>query len=151
MLANSFSIQAKYIFRATALNGNILIFFQGFRSSPQVLICPPVVVSSTGRREPDPLLYRHQFCMPELRKQSSVFIHKSNTDNTEVALGSRCCNTYRHKRLQQHMSLGRLIFFPSVLSPHSLTLLRQQSFMTCISAAPTYVRKQNLVFLKSNF
>lgn len=47
------------------------------------------------------------------------------------------------------MSLGRLNFFSPVLSPHSLTLLRQQSFMTCISAAPIYVREQNLVFLKS--
>lgn len=131
MLANSFSIQAKYIFRATVLNGILLIFLQGFRSCPQVLICLPVVMSSTGRRESDPLLYRHQFCM-----QSPVLTHKSNPDNTEAAVGSRCCNTYRHKTLTATHVLGRLIFFSSLLSPHSLTLLKQQSFLTCISANP---------------
>lgn len=50
------------------------------------------------------------------------------------------------------MSLGKLVIFSSLLSPCSSTLLRQQSFRTRFSAAPIYVRQQNLVsFLKSIF
>lgn len=130
-------------------NGILLIFLQGFRSCPQALIFLTVLMSSTGRSESGPLLWKHQFCTQSYASRA-MYCHESNTDNTEVAVGSRCCNTYRHERLQQHMSLGKLIIFSSLLSPCSSTLLRQQSFRTCFSAAPMYVREQNLVsFLKS--
>ena len=106
-------------------------------------------MSSTGRRDAGSLLCRHQFCTQNYTSRA-MYCHGSNTDNTEVAVGSRCFNTYRHERLQQHVSLGKLIIFSSLLSPCSSTLLRQRSFRTCFSAAPMYVREQNLVsFLKS--
>lgn len=117
MLANSFSIQVKYAFEAPVLNGILLIFLQGFRSCPQILIFLTVWMSSTGRREAGPLLLRYQFCAQSCASRVT-YCRQSNTDNTKVAVESRCCNTYRHERLQQHMSLGKTNHVPlSALFP----------------------------------
>lgn len=45
-----------------------------------------------------------------------MYSHRDYTDNGEVAVGSRCCNTYGHERLQQHVSLGKEMFLLSVQS-----------------------------------
>lgn len=142
MLANSFSTQAKSIFRAPVLHGILSILLQGFRSCPQVLIFLIVLISSTGWRVAGPSLCRHQFCTQSYASRA-MYHHDSNTA-TAVAVGPRCCNTFRHERLQQHVSLEKLIIFSSVLSPCSSTLLRQQFFTTHFSMAPRYVREQNL-------
>lgn len=68
-------------------------------------------MSSTGRREAGSLLRRYQFCAQSYASRVT-YCRQSNTDNTEVAEESSCCNTYRHERLQQHMSLGKTNHLP---------------------------------------
>lgn len=106
----------------------------GFRPCSQVLIFLKVPMSSTGRREAGPLLCRHQFRTPSCASRA-MYCHDCNTGNTEVAVGSRCRNTYGHERLQQHMSLGKLNHF--LLSALSLlfdfveTAILQDMFLCC--------------------
>lgn len=61
-------------------------------------------------------------------------------------MGSWCCNTYGHERLQHHVSLGKGIIFPVQFRLSLSDLLRQQPFWPRFSAAPIAIREQNAVF-----